>query len=107
MLILYLADLIVSSTFPVRLANAGAVYIRQPLKSVLISDGKNSKKMDKKCRKTLEKGKKKRRRPATSLNMRIRKKAIRYCFDCSARTAFACCALTGTKGYSVPARCWA
>ncbi len=58
MLILYLADLIVSSTFPVRLANAGAVYIRQPLKSVLISDGKNSKKMDKKCRKTLEKGKK-------------------------------------------------
>lgn len=74
MLILYLVDLIVSSTFPVRLANAGAVYIRQPLKSVLISDGKNSKKMDKKCRKTLEKGKKKRRRPATSLNMRIRKK---------------------------------
>ena len=51
MLILYLADLIVSSTFPVRLANAGAVYIRQPLKSVLISDGKNSKKVNEKCRK--------------------------------------------------------
>ena len=51
MLILYLADLIVSSTFPVRLANAGTVYIRQPLKSVSISDGKNSKKVNKKCRK--------------------------------------------------------
>ena len=51
MLILYLADLIVSSTVSVRLANAGTVCIRKPLKSVLISDGKNSKKMDKKCRK--------------------------------------------------------
>ena len=51
MLILYLADLIVSSTFPVRVANAGTVCIRKPLKSVSISDGKNSKKVNKKCRK--------------------------------------------------------
>lgn len=47
MLILYLADLMASSSFSIRLANAGTVYIRQPLKSVLISDGKNSKKVDK------------------------------------------------------------
>jgi hypothetical protein len=51
MLILYLADLIVSSTVSVRLANAGTVCIRKPLKSVSISDGKNSKKVNKKCRK--------------------------------------------------------
>ena len=51
MLILYLADLMASSTFFVRFANAGAVYIRQPLKSVSISDGKNSKKVNEKCRK--------------------------------------------------------